>query len=103
MINLEEALQELAQKTYAQIQSETAYKWASRACACYESCAEEKDWTKKLVWWTLAEEYYHEAVEHGALVGNSGELVKEIREAINFYQENASVTMGVEPKGTDAT
>lgn len=97
MINLKDALKELSDNTYAEIQTETAWKWASRACACYETCSESSQMSKKLVWWTLGEEYQHEAVEHAALVGNDGGLVKEVREAIHIYQENAAETIGVDP------
>jgi hypothetical protein len=98
MINLEEALQELTSKTYAQIQTETTYKWLGRAAACYETCSEEQEFSKKLVWWTLGEEYLHEAIEHGALVNDDGKLVKEVRDTIHLYQENASHTMGSTPE-----
>lgn len=98
MINLEEALQEISEKNYATIQTETAWKWLSRSAAYYETCSLEKDFAKKLVWWTLGEEMLHEAVEHAALVNDEGSLIKEVREAINVYQENAASTMGVDPK-----
>lgn len=67
MLKVKEAKEELSKKTYRDIQVETAWKWASRAAASYENvltCADDK----KFATYLLAEEYYHEAVEHAALV-----------------------------------
>lgn len=96
MIDLAKAAQELQQKTYAQIQEETAWTWASRACVSYQNCVAEK-FPAKLVCWTLGEEYYHEAVEHAALNSNNPGLVQAIRDAVHPFQEKASNTMGANP------
>ena len=36
MLKVKEAKKELSEKSYKEIQTETAYKWGSRACAAYE-------------------------------------------------------------------
>lgn len=93
MLNLEQAQAELRQKNYDQIQEETAWVWGSRAAACFQNVL---DGTKdRLACWTLAEEYYHEAIEHAALSTNET-LVKEIRVAISSYQEKAAAAMSAE-------
>ena len=51
-----EALDELARKSLSDIQRETAYKWAGRACAAVALGLDED-----------AHEYAHEALEHSAL------------------------------------
>lgn len=103
MINLKEALVELQQKDYRTIQEETAWKWASRSCASYENCATVEGQSAKLVCWTLAEEYYHEAVEHAALVEGNESLVNQVRQAVHVYQEKAALVMapGKDPKELD--
>lgn len=99
MIKLKEAKEELEKKTYREIQKSTAWTWASRAAASYDNCAKaDKD---KLVLWTVAEEFYHEAIEHAALVEGEEDLVKEVREAVSPYQEKAATSMGVDPKKVD--
>lgn len=66
-----EARHELAQKTLADIQRETAYKWAHRALAAYTYAAEANALpppAKSTAAWLLdAHEYGHEALEHAAL------------------------------------
>jgi len=92
MIKLEEALKELAEKSLNDIQIETAWKWASRAAASYKNSlnARGKD---RMLYWALGEEYYHEAVEHAALA-DSESFLKEVREALSSYQEEASEALG---------
>lgn len=95
MLNVEQALVELEQKDYRTIQEETAWKWASRACACYQNCV-SSEISGRLECWTLAEEYYHEAIEHAALVEGQPYLVQEVRDAIAPYQEKAATAMSPE-------
>lgn len=92
MINLEEAIQELSQKSYGQVQEETAWKWASRAAASYQNCLTAGNDTK-LICWTLGEEYYHEAVEHAALDSNNPGLLQQVRDAVHHFQEKAAQSM----------
>lgn len=96
MIDLAKAKVELQQKTYAQIQEETAWTWASRACVSYQNCVSE-EFPKKLGWWSLGEEYYHEAVEHAGFNAENPSLVQQIRDAVHPFQEGASNCMGANP------
>lgn len=96
MLNLEKARKEMEGKSYSQIQTDTAWTWASRASVSYEKVVSaEQD--EKIVFWTVAEELYHEAVEHAALSG-SDSLLKSVREAVQPYQEKAvkSISPGKE-------
>lgn len=101
MLKIEEASKELEKKSYAEIQEETAWKWASRAAASYAKCCECDAGTKRLVLWTVGEEYYHEAVEHASLVATKEGLVKEIRDAVGPYQEDAAGWLGMDPSDVD--
>lgn len=100
MLKLNEALQELENKTYRQIQKETAVKWASRAAAAYQNCSKAKK-SEKLVLWTVAEEFYHEAIEHAALVEDEEDLVKNVREAVHPYLDKAAESMDTDPDKAD--
>jgi len=92
MLDLNKAIQELGQKDYRQIQTETAWTWASRSAAWYQNCINSKP-NEKLAAWTLAEEYAHEAFEHAALVEGDDNLVKTVRTALHSYQEQAAQSM----------
>lgn len=100
MINLKAAKEELEKKSYGEIQEETAWKWASRACASYDNCKSAKK-KEKLVYWTVAEEFYHEAIEHAALVEGNDGLLGEIRKAVHPYLEDAAVSMEADPEKVD--
>lgn len=73
--DVDSAILELKTKSIMDIQKETAYKWASRSIASYK-LGNNKD----------AEEYRHEALEHAALVDDSGGLLKEISSEINKFR-----------------
>lgn len=89
MLKVEDAREELSKKTYHQVQRETAWKWASRACASYEWVSDGEN-AQPLMSWTVAEEYFHEAIEHAALTeAGAPELLKEIQDAVEPYQEVA--------------
>lgn len=89
MLNLEEARKKLEEKSYHEIQKETAWTWSSRAVVSYEFVLEaSKD--QKIASWTVAEEFYHEAIEHAALTEEDApKLLKEIQDAVHPYQEKA--------------
>jgi len=58
-----DARRELTQKSAAQIEGETAYKWAARAAAAYQYYISTGD-----VRWRLnASKYHDEACEHASL------------------------------------
>lgn len=94
MIDLQKAMVELQQKTYAQIQEETAWTWASRACVSYQGSL-VAELPQKLVLFALGEEYFHEAVEHAALNVSTPNLLQQVRDAVHPFQENASHAMGL--------
>lgn len=66
MLNVEEAIREVQTKSDKDIETETAYKWASRAIACYLLYKKTGD----MQFFLRGEEYRHEAIEHGALAGD---------------------------------
>lgn len=61
------AARELAHKSLAAIQRETALTWAARAVAAYRFFGQDK----RLSWLLDAEEYAHESLEHAALSGDA--------------------------------
>jgi hypothetical protein len=100
MLKLKEAKKELEEKTYREVQEETAWKWASRAAASYQNCADAAK-GNRLALWTIGEEFYHEALEHAALVEGEDDLLKDIREAVHPYQEKAAESMGYDAEKAD--
>lgn len=72
------ARHEIATKTDAQIEWDTATKWASRAAACMEKFFETRDSR----WIVRAESYRHEAVEHAAMVSDGGVLVGRLQKLL---------------------
>lgn len=71
---IERGLADVTTKTLNEIQIETAYVWAGRACAA-ASVGLNDD----------AREYAHEAVEHAALSGHLGVLA-DVEQALAQYQ-----------------
>jgi len=88
---VEQARQELMEKSYQDIQQETAYKWAGRAYAAYEVVFRVDSSSEQIGWFHVAEEYRHEALEHASLVedeeasdeslANVRGLLREVRNA----------------------
>lgn len=70
---------EVARKSDAAIELETALKWAGRAVACRERYAR----TGRAAWLLRARDYAHEALEHAALVGDYGRTAAEVQRKIN--------------------
>lgn len=97
---MEEAKRELSQKNLNQIQTETAWKWASRAAASFENCLSETG-SKKLACWSIGEEYFHEALEHAALV-EGDDLISQVKKELVPYQEKAAEDMDKTFGGEDA-
>lgn len=87
MLDLDSARKELTEKSYTEIEEHTAWTWASRACVVYQFISESSN-EDEFNLCMLAEDYYHEAIEHAALVEGKGpELLKEVIEAITPYRE----------------
>lgn len=83
MMDVEKAKQELQQKTLQQIQRDTALSWGARTMAVIEFSDQAKSQTELLHWMVDAHEYYHEALEHGALVDEPG-FFDNLKKEINF-------------------
>lgn len=96
MLKVKEAKEELNKKSYRDIQVETAWKWASRAAASYDNVlSASRD--KKVITWTIAGEYYHEAIEHAALVEDgAASLLKEIQNQVGQYEAKAFDDLEIE-------
>lgn len=75
-----EGFDELAKKSLRQIQVDTAYKWAGRACAAAALSMENPntDYARDCL------EYAHEAIEHAALCGDSS-VLQHVRSALATY------------------
>lgn len=72
------AIHEVLAKSAAEIEAETAFKWASRAAACYRLYYQ----TRKASWIERATDYSHEALEHAAMVCDGGATLLLIEHAM---------------------
>jgi hypothetical protein len=70
-----DAIAEFQSKTERDIERETAIRWGARALAAYLLYEDNR----KRDWLLLGDDYYHEAVEHGALVFDHGETARQIQ------------------------
>jgi hypothetical protein len=79
MLKIKEAKKELEEKSYRDIQEETAWKWSSRGAASYQNVltAPRKE---KMPLYLLAEEYCHEGREHAAIVPHALKAWENIQE-----------------------
>jgi len=78
---IEDAIHELRVKTSAQIEKETAYKWAARAAAAYSFYIDNGD----ARWRLDASKYHDEACEHASLADATGECLREVRKWMSAY------------------
>jgi hypothetical protein len=88
MLDLEKARQELSQKSLDDVQTETAWTWASRAAVSFENCLSAVG-IAKFTYFALGEEYMHEALEHAALV-ESQDVISQVKQELVPYQERAA-------------
>ena len=72
-LKIDKAKEELKEKSYLEIQKSTAWTWASRAAVSYDLAIDEKDLSRKVAVFQVAEEYHHEAIEHAALYEDGGD------------------------------
>jgi hypothetical protein len=93
MLNLQKAKEELKHKSYLEIQKDTAITWASRAAASYDLAIEEKDAHRKVAVFMVAEEYYHEAIEHAALFEDGGDLLSKVDLELEPFRERATADL----------
>ena len=82
MFDVPAAMKEVQAKSEPQIEVETAYKWASRALACYQLYRATRD----LAWFLRAEQYRHEAFEHAAVAGDEGHTLQSIEVTIGKFR-----------------
>jgi hypothetical protein len=77
---IKKAQKELEENGYESIQEKTAITWAGRAAWEAKLVLSAKNATEKIAYWTLALEYYTEAIEHAASGGSgfSDSLEKEL-------------------------
>ena len=92
-LKLDKAKEELKEKSYLDIQKQTAWTWASRAAVSYDLAIEEKDPHRKVAVFMVAEEYYHEAVEHAALYEDGGKLLAKVDEELEPYRDRATADL----------
>lgn len=80
--DVEGAKKEVQAKKETEIEVETAYKWASRAIACFELHKE----TELIKWLLKGEDYRHEALEHAALAKDGGDTLNAIEKEIEKHR-----------------
>lgn len=79
------ATEELHSKTERDIEYETAVKWGARTIAAYQIYVR----TGQHIALLSAEDYYHETLEHAALVRDGGRTVNRIQEQIDPTRQAA--------------
>jgi len=89
-LKIDKAKEELKEKSYLEIQKQTAWTWASRAAASYELAIAEKDLHRKVSIFQVAEEYHHEAIEHAALYEDGGKLLSKVDKELEVYRDKAT-------------
>ncbi len=66
----------------AQVQRQTTWTWAKRAIR-YRKRAERESGERRREWMRRFDDARHEALEHAALVGDSGKTVARVQAAID--------------------
>ena len=92
--DIQAALTEVQTKTHVQIERETAYKWASRAIACY-ILTQQADDQDPLRWFLDAEDFRHEAVEHAAMSEDNGATLKRVEGEMMPHRFAAQAVLGM--------
>lgn len=92
-LNIQKAKDELKEKSYLEIQKQTAWTWASRAAVSYDLAIEEKDLSRKVAIFQVAEEYHHEAIEHAALFEDAGQLLGQLDKELEPYRDRAAADL----------
>lgn len=89
-LDVEAALEEIQKDAEAVVEEKTAYKWASRAIACFK-LAKKTSGGQKATWERRAIDSRHEAMEHAALMDDMGITVAAIQALIDEHHEEAEV------------
>lgn len=92
-LNIQKAKDELKEKSYLEIQKATAWTWASRAAVSYDLATEEKDLSRKVAVFQVAEEYHHEAIEHAALFEDGGTLLAQLDKELEPYRDRSTADL----------
>lgn len=82
MLDIESAQVEIHTKSKAQIEAETAWKWASRAVACYYEASSTKNAVEQAKWLRQAEHYQDEALEHASQVRDGARTLLMVEAAL---------------------
>ena len=88
----QEALTEVGTKSDSEINRETAVKWALRGLACYAN-AKKTTGARRQEWILRAADYTHEALEHGALIGDGGKTVGALEKSFDLVRESLHAPM----------
>lgn len=91
MIDVQKANQELQEKTYEEIQTTTAYTWASRAIASYLRASSSTKIEQKIDSLERGIEYEGESLEHAGLA--SPELLTELKKLLYPHKVKAKDTI----------
>jgi hypothetical protein len=89
MFDLDEAIKEVLEKSEYQIEQETAYKWASRASACFKLSESSINMGEKISWLVRGFGDKIESTEHSSQCKDDGNTLKEVTEIIESYEELA--------------
>jgi len=92
-LNLDKAKDELKEKSYLEIQKQTAWTWASRSAVSYDATIEEKNLARKVAIFQVAEEYHHEAIEHAALFEDGGNLLAQVDKELEPFRDRAAADL----------
>lgn len=88
-LDVERALSELSVKDRAQIESETATTWASRAIASYTLAVRAPDRPTQVLRFSEGDEYSSEAREHAALVQDNGKTLAYVTGEMEKVRQQA--------------
>lgn len=83
--DIDGALKEVQEKSEEEIEISTAYKWASRAIACFQLYKK----TGKVKWLIPGFDYFGESLEHASKAMNGGKTVEEIQKEVDKYRDEA--------------
>lgn len=92
-LDVKSAIDELGQKDDRTLETETAYKWASRACAAYTLAAAALKTQPAVArkWFRRGEDLKHEALEHAALAEDSGATLIFLEGAMKKYRNRLPI------------
>lgn len=93
-----DAAVEIRTKSHAEIESDTAWKWAARAIIAFEISSQNN--SRKLYFYQQGEDYLHEAIEHAASASQMQEI-SEIRKWVAMSRINAKNSINNMMSGQD--